>query len=256
MRISRSRYITICQQFLVTAVVLVVGLSAAGVMTLQIVAPESGSARATGMAPAVQVSQAYADTRLVSPKINQVKVAGIDPKAAREIPGVVTAPDKTARKVSPAQPADTLVAFSAPTPVHGYATVGVTWKQGAGLADGQISVQVRTMKNGAWSDWTDVKYEAEEGPRDDGSEGGQDQNRWRDGARRGNQVVTQGGVGLVMQEDVEMLVSQKREQDWHAQERCDSADRRDPEQRVPALRPFHPDETKRDRCSPDDDPGQ
>ncbi|HEX2892931.1 MAG TPA: FG-GAP-like repeat-containing protein [Marmoricola sp.] len=183
MRISRARYVTICQQFLVTAVVLVVGLSAAGVMTLQIVSPESRAAQASGMAPAVKVSDAYADTRPVTPKINEVKVSGIDPKAAKEIPGLVTAPDKAARTAptSPASPAapstptakpDTLVALTAPTPVHGYATVGVTWAPGSDLADGSISVQVRTMKAGVWSGWTDVKYDAEEGPADNGSEGG------------------------------------------------------------------------------------
>ena len=58
MRISRARYVTICQQFLVTAVVLVVGLSAAGVMTLQIVAPEHQGPQASGMAPAIEVSDA------------------------------------------------------------------------------------------------------------------------------------------------------------------------------------------------------
>ena len=41
MRNFRARYITVCQQFLVTAAVAAVGLSAAGVMTLQIVAPEA-----------------------------------------------------------------------------------------------------------------------------------------------------------------------------------------------------------------------
>ena len=41
MHITRARYVTVCQQFLVTATVLAVGLSAAGVMTLQIVAPEA-----------------------------------------------------------------------------------------------------------------------------------------------------------------------------------------------------------------------
>jgi hypothetical protein len=173
MRITRARYVTICQQFLVTAVVVVVGLSAAGVMTLQIVAPEAP--QASGMTPAVNVTEAYADTAPVTPKVREVKVSGIDPQAAREIPGVVTAPDKPARSArtagKPATTPSTLVALSAPTPVHGYATVGVTWAPGANLADGQISVQVRTMKNGTWSGWSDVKYDAEEGPKDDGSEG-------------------------------------------------------------------------------------
>lgn len=179
MRITRARYVTICQQFLVTAVVVVVGLSAAGVMTLQIVAP--AAPQASAMAPAVNVTEAYADTAPVTPKVREVKVSGIDPQAAREIPGVVTGPEKSAppkgsaRTAAPAAPAakapSTLVALSAPTPVHGYATVGVTWKPGSNLADGQISVQVRTLKNGVWSGWSDVKYDAEEGPADNGTEG-------------------------------------------------------------------------------------
>lgn len=36
----RDRYVTVCQQLLVTGAVLAVGLSSAGVLTLQIVAPE------------------------------------------------------------------------------------------------------------------------------------------------------------------------------------------------------------------------
>jgi hypothetical protein len=154
MRLTRARYVTICQQFLVTAVVLVVGLSAAGVVTLQIVAPEAPSA--LGLAPAVKVSEGYADTAPVTPKVHEVKVSGIDATAAREIPGVVTAPDKSAPKK--------LAALSAPTPVHGYATVGVTWKSGTQLTEDQISVQVRTRKGGTWSGWTTAAYHDEHGP--------------------------------------------------------------------------------------------
>ena len=43
MRFSRARYVTLCQQSLVTAAVLAVGLSAAGVKTLDIV-PQPGAA--------------------------------------------------------------------------------------------------------------------------------------------------------------------------------------------------------------------
>jgi hypothetical protein len=157
MRISRARYVTICQQFLVTAVVLVVGLSAAGVMTLQIVAPERP--QASGMAPAIKVSDAYVDTAPVTPKVREVKVAGIDPQAAQDIPGVVTPPKKHAAK----QPTR-LAALSAPTPVHGYATVGVTWKAGTQLSEQQIAVQVRTRKGDTWSGWTKAAYHDEHGP--------------------------------------------------------------------------------------------
>ncbi|MBW8750205.1 MAG: VCBS repeat-containing protein [Propionibacteriales bacterium] len=153
MRISRARYVTICQQFLVTAVVLVVGLSAAGVMTLQIVAPERP--QASGMAPAIKVSDAYVDTAPVTPKVREVKVQGIDPQAARDIPGVVTAPKKKTK---------TLAALSAPTPVRGYATVGVTWKAGTQLTEDQISVQVRTRKGDTWSGWTTAAYHDDHGP--------------------------------------------------------------------------------------------
>ena len=43
MRLSRARYVTLCQQSLVTAAVLAVGVSAAGVKTLDIV-PQPGPA--------------------------------------------------------------------------------------------------------------------------------------------------------------------------------------------------------------------
>ena len=165
MRISRARYVTICQQFLVTAVVLVVALTAAGVMTLQIVAPRGEGPRATGMAPAINVSDAYADTAPVTPKVREVKVHGIDASAARDIPGVVTPPSSGAK----ARPTK-LAALSAPTPVHGYATVGVTWKHGTQLAENQIAVQVRTRKGSSWSGWTTAPYHDDHGPDPDSAE--------------------------------------------------------------------------------------
>ena len=161
MRITRARYVTVCQQFLVTAVVVVVGLSAAGVMTLQIVAPEAP--RAAGMSPAVNVSEAYADTTPVTPKVREVKVSGVDATAAKEIPGVVTTRPKAAARTAPSKP-EVLAALSQPTPVHGYATVGVTWQHGVDLAENQISVQIRTRKDGVWSGWTTAAYHEDHGP--------------------------------------------------------------------------------------------
>ena len=157
MRITRARYVTVCQQFLVTAMVLVVGLSAAGVMTLQIVAPEVNAPESNELAPAVRVSDAFVATKPVTPKVREVKVAGIDPGAAREIPGVVT-------KASPEQAPRKLAALSAPTQVHGYATVGVTWKAGTTLSEDQIAVQVRTRTGDTWSGWTTAAYHDEHGP--------------------------------------------------------------------------------------------
>ena len=52
MRFSRARYVTLCQQSLVTAAVLAVGLSAAGVKTLDIVPQPGAAAGAPGERPA------------------------------------------------------------------------------------------------------------------------------------------------------------------------------------------------------------
>ena len=164
MRFTRSRYVTICQQFLVTAVVLAVGLSAAGIMTLQIVVPEERGPQASSLAPAITVSDAYVDTAPVTPKVREVKVDGVEAAAGREIPGVVTsAPDPAAAPLK-------LAAVSAPTQVHGYATVGVTWKAGTKLAEDQIAVQVRTRTGDTWSDWTTAAYHDDHGPDPDSPE--------------------------------------------------------------------------------------
>ena len=106
MRLTRARYVTICQQFLVTAAVVAVGLSAAGVMTLQIVAPEDRLPDASSMAPAVQESEAYVATKPVAPKVREVKV---DSDAA--------ASQKAAKQTTRKAPA-TQVALSQPTAVH------------------------------------------------------------------------------------------------------------------------------------------
>ena len=185
MRISRARYVTICQQFLVTAVVLVVGLSAAGVMTLQIVAPEGRAPQASGMAPAIKVSDAYVDTAPVTPKVRDVKVSGIDQSTARDIPGVVTTPDKHSAKSTPKK----LAALSAPTKVHGFATVGVTWKHGTTLSEDQISVQVRTRKGTTWSGWTTAAYHDDHGTDPDSPEAAK--------VRPGTDAVVVGDVDAV-----------------------------------------------------------
>jgi hypothetical protein len=169
MRITRARYITVCQQFLVTAMVLVVGLSAAGVMTLQIVAPEAKAPRASALAPAVRVSEAYVATKPVTPKVREVRVQGIEPQAAVDIPGVVTTPSTSSARTGKKAP-QKLAALSTPTAVRGYGTVGVTWKPGTELSEDQISVQVRTRKDSRWSGWTTVPYHDEHGPDPDSAE--------------------------------------------------------------------------------------
>src|SRR3954451_3149113 len=142
MRLTRARYVTICQQFLVTAAVVAVGLSAAGVMTLQIVSPEDRGPDASAMAPAVDTSEAYVASRPVMPKVREIKVAPkIAPKSATKV-----APEISAARVD--AKADRTAALSAPTAVHGYATVGVTWKPGTKLAEDAIASRFVPRRTG------------------------------------------------------------------------------------------------------------
>ncbi len=159
MRFSRARYITVCQQFLVTAAVAAVGLSAAGVMTLQIVTPEAsgpGAAGASSLAPAIDRQDAYVARKPVTPKVREVAVAPL--KAGSAAKRVVTG------KAGGVKKARTVAALSAPTAVRGFGTVGVTWKAGTDLDEDQIAVQVRTRTDGTWSGWTTAEYHDEHGP--------------------------------------------------------------------------------------------
>src|SRR6478672_12954367 len=99
MRFSRARYVTLCQQSLVTAAVLAVGLTAAGVKTLDIVPQPGGAAGPQASAPAngpsvdaagpstVQADggspgKADVDTAPVTPKVREVAVTSAPSHAA------------------------------------------------------------------------------------------------------------------------------------------------------------------------------
>src|SRR3954463_16417574 len=87
MRFSRARYVTLCQQSLVTAAVLAVGVSAAGVKTLDIV-PPPGPIAGVGDVPAPPAEDALTrsgdgpaartevDTTPVTPKVREIQVRG------------------------------------------------------------------------------------------------------------------------------------------------------------------------------------
>ena len=87
MRFSRARYVTLCQQSLVTAAVLAVGVSAAGVKTLDIVPPPGpiagvgdvpGARRRTPSPAAVTARppRTEVDTGPVTPKVREIQVEG------------------------------------------------------------------------------------------------------------------------------------------------------------------------------------
>ncbi len=194
MRFNRARYVTLCQQSLVTGAVLVVGISAAGVKTLDIVPqPGRGSGAVAGAsdeAPFASGSEALTkrertvrpsgqragrqadqlgtapapaskvDVAPVTPVVREVEVTGIagESRAPRRTsPSVVPKPQK-----SPAT--QRLVAQSAPQQVSGYATVGVTWRNGAAYDGQDLTVQVRTQQGSAWSGWSTLGHDEEDGP--------------------------------------------------------------------------------------------
>ncbi len=150
-------------------------MSAAGVKTLDIVpAPSTlaGSAGGTNEAlphegratPADAPAEAEVDVAPVSPKVREVRVAGLrsaSPRTARE-QSPAAPPRSKARQAKPRT--KTLVALSDVEDVHGYATVGATWSRGASYSEDQISIAVRTATRGQWSGWIPVSYNPEEGP--------------------------------------------------------------------------------------------
>ncbi|MCW2867276.1 MAG: N-acetylmuramoyl-L-alanine amidase, family 2, partial [Marmoricola sp.] len=198
MRFSRARYVTLCQQSLVTGAVLVVGISAAGVKTLDIVptpgvdasasgalgalgseptraplgaapvptaspGPQGPGAASGGTSPSASTAEppARVDVAPVTPTVREVHVA--------PLPAARRTPSRSAREAAPtpASPSGprTLVARSAPQRVTGYATVGVTWKRGATPTGPSLLVQVRTRTDGhAWSGWSTLAHDEEDGP--------------------------------------------------------------------------------------------
>src|SRR5213080_3240763 len=116
MRFSRARYVTLCQQSLVTATVLVVGVSAAGVKTLDIVPAPAPLTDARGTAgthltaPVPNSTPPPAKTKVdaapVTPKVREVKVA---PAVAAQTPAARTSSTLTPKAQQPASPKPVVV---------------------------------------------------------------------------------------------------------------------------------------------------
>src|SRR3978361_1801961 len=135
MRFSRARYVTLCQQSLVTATVLVVGVSAAGVRTLDIVPAPAQVTDARGTAGLHQArpvpnatpppAKTEVDATPVTPKVREVKVAPAAQARATE----KQAPTARAQRTVPQRQVVgdlPLVALSTPQRERAYATRGAT----------------------------------------------------------------------------------------------------------------------------------
>ena len=151
---NRHRYIVLCQQMLAVGTVLVVAASAAGVVTLELVAPVP--ATSGGHVPGETRPMALVAAEPVEPTVIEVPVRGRERGRSQAL---------TRRRSVQADGAPTQVAaVSEPQPVTGYATVGVTWKHGVDVPDDEIVVAVRSRQDGTWSAWEPLEYHEEHGP--------------------------------------------------------------------------------------------
>ena len=172
---SRSRFVLACQQMFAFAVVAAVGMSAAGVVELEIVAPgHKAPVRALGSGEVSLVSSAP-----VKPTVRNVPFGG------GATAGRSTLPSESGTASPDAQ---TIRVVSAVEPVTGYGTVGVTWAKGQHLAGSDVTVEIRTKDEGVWSDWQPVHYDPEHDP-DPGTEGR--------GVRSGTDATVVGNVDEV-----------------------------------------------------------
>jgi uncharacterized protein with LGFP repeats len=154
---NRSRYVLLCQQALACAVVLAVATPAIGVVTLDIVAPPSEGATAA----AVATAGALVASEPVEPDVLEVPITET---AGQEAAARKNDPDGGPTVPSAGETAGAESTVTAPQPVTGFASVGVTWDNGDPVAQSDIAVTVRSLKDGEWSDWEELPYEADGGP--------------------------------------------------------------------------------------------
>ncbi|WP_109508177.1 FG-GAP-like repeat-containing protein [Nocardioides speluncae] len=148
---SKARFVTACQQLLALGAVLAVLAPAADVISLDVVPrPSVDATHATNVALAGDRTEVA--TAPVEPTVSEYPL-GADP--AKGIAAKQAAIDEVT---------------SRPAPVAGYGAVGVTWSPEAKHADGEVTVEVRTRKDGAWSDWSTLPYHAEHAPDPDSPE--------------------------------------------------------------------------------------
>ncbi len=170
---NRSRFVLLCQQALAFGTVAALAAPAAGVVTLDIVAPTPPSVTRGALAPDGGGSLVASEP--VEPEITEVPISGVESAGLKVLTTGSPAQANDAGgqlRLASAEQADDdqkLAALTAPEPVTGYATVGVTWKHGEVVDDEEITVSVRSLRNGTWSDWEEIEYHDEHAP-DPGSE--------------------------------------------------------------------------------------
>src|SRR5689334_3339096 len=113
---NKSRFVLACQQALALAVVATVGVSAAGVVQLEIVAPGQ-SVQADGSLGAEGAGASLVSSAPVKPRVRTVSLGA----------GSTASRDRISQSGSHGAGAQQIRVLSAPETASGYATVGVTW---------------------------------------------------------------------------------------------------------------------------------
>ena len=170
---NRSRFVLFCQQILAVATVVAVAAPAASIVTLDIVAPSPDTVTGGFAAPP---GESRVASQPIKPAVTEIPVRGITTAGLKALTASAPSQENVAnpqlRLASADQQPDLeLAALTAPEPVSGYATVGVTWKHGTVVDEEDITVSVRSLNDGAWSAWEAIKYDPEEGPSPESSEG-------------------------------------------------------------------------------------
>jgi hypothetical protein len=146
---NRRRLVPLCQRGLALGVMLALVAPAATVTDLDLGAPTP-----PGAAPDDPGAAALVAAEPVQPEVTEEVVRGVEREGLREL--AAGSAQQRAR--------ERLAALSAPEPVEGYATVGVTWDRHERLDESDISVSVRTRTDGDWSAWQEVPYDGDHGP--------------------------------------------------------------------------------------------
>ncbi|QYJ04398.1 N-acetylmuramoyl-L-alanine amidase [Nocardioides panacisoli] len=182
---GRTRFVTLCQQLLVLAVVATVLTPAARTISLDV-------------RPSGPDSAATADAGLQQTGGTSEVPAGEVESTVEEVP--LTAPagvrGRTALRADVSRVKGVQRVESKPMSATGYATIGVTWDGKADLHEEDASFQVRSRVDGEWSAWSEVPFHDEHGPDPDSAEGA--------GTRPGTEPVVVGDV-----DDVQVRVDAK-----------------------------------------------
>jgi len=148
---SRDRYVLLCQQALVFAVVGAVVAPAVGVVSLDIVSPNRGENTQISAIGHASVGALVA-TAPVESKVTEIRMtpSAVDGRLARSLPGQTGGAE--------------VDVVTQPAAISSYATVGVTWEHGVQVADDDITISVRTKTNGRWSRWEPMAYHDDHQP--------------------------------------------------------------------------------------------